>query len=126
LQERAWIEKAIALDPHYAQAYSALAGNYSGGVLFGWSENRGEDLDHASQLAHKALAFLDDSNSYALAKLCEIHYLQSQYDRAVAECERVVATNPNSAEGYLELADALTAANSSWWRKVCWPRFWPT
>jgi hypothetical protein len=43
LQERAWIEKAIALDPHYAQAYSALAGNYSGGVLFGWSENRGED-----------------------------------------------------------------------------------
>jgi adenylate cyclase len=77
---------------------------------FGWSENRGEDLDHASQLAHKALA-LDDSNSYAIAKLCEIHYLQSQYDQAVTECERVVATNPNSAEGYIELADALTAAN---------------
>ena len=29
----------------------------------------------------------------------------------MAECERVVATNPNSAEGYIELADALTAAN---------------
>jgi adenylate cyclase len=105
LKERAWLEKAIAVDPTYSQAYALLAGNYSSGVLFGWSENPAEDFAHATSLAQKALT-LDDSHSYALAKLCEIHWQQKRYDQAIAECERVVALDPNSADGYLELADA--------------------
>ena len=110
LKERVWLEKAVALDPAYSQAYAMLAGNYSNGVLFGWSENPARDFEQASSLAQKALT-LDDSNSYALAKLCEIHWQQKRYERAIAECKRVVALDPNSADGYLELADALTAAN---------------
>jgi adenylate cyclase len=37
-------EKALALDPDYADAYASLARTYSNGVLFGWSQNSSADL----------------------------------------------------------------------------------
>jgi adenylate cyclase len=107
---RRWTEKAIGLDSGYAEAYAALAGNYSLGVLFGWSANPAADLNHASELAQKALS-LDDTNSGALATLCEIHWLQRRFDQAVAEGERAVALDPNNVQGYGALADALTVSN---------------
>jgi adenylate cyclase len=107
---RRWTEKAISLDSGYAEAYAGLAGNYSFGVLFGWSANPGADLNHASELAQKALS-LDDTNSGALATLCEIHWLQRRFDQAVAEGERAVALDPNNVQGYGALADALTVSN---------------
>jgi adenylate cyclase len=107
---RRWIEEAMVLDPDYAEAYASLAGNYSMRVLFGWSDQPEADLDRASQLAEKALR-LDDTNSGALATLCEIHWLQRRFDQAVAEGERAVALDPNNVQGYGALADALTVSN---------------
>jgi tetratricopeptide (TPR) repeat protein len=74
-------------------------------ALFRWSDNPEADLNHASELAQKALD-LDDSNSAALASLCEIHWMQRRFDQAVAEGERAVAINPNFASGYQVLSDA--------------------
>jgi adenylate cyclase len=110
LTARHWIQKAIALDPGYADAYVALAWNYNQRVLFGWSDNPGEDLNHSSELAQKALS-LDDSESGALAILCGLHWLQRRFDQAISEGERAIALNPNWIGGYQALADALTAAN---------------
>jgi len=112
LRARQWVQKAIELDPKYAQAYAFLGGNYSSSALFGWSEDPAADLAHAYELNQKALT-LDDSNSVALADLCEIDWMQKQFDRAVAECERAVANDPNFVGGYVSLADALTAANKA-------------
>ena len=110
LAARHWAEKAIALDPRSADAYVGLAGSYLSAALFRWSDNPEADLNHASELAQKALD-LDDSNSAALASLCEIHWMQRRFDQAVAEGERAVAINPNFASGYQVLSDALTQSN---------------
>jgi adenylate cyclase len=110
IKVRRWLEKAIALDPNFAQAYAFLAYAYWWGAsgLAQWSANPQADLQHARELAQKALA-LDDSNEAALRLLS---YLDSQDrpDQAIAEAERVVAANPNSAFGYEVLSDALNGA----------------
>jgi adenylate cyclase len=110
LMSRRWIEKAIGLDPDYAGAYVGLAGNYFSFALFGWSDNSAADLNHAAELAEKALS-LDDSDSGALATLCEIHWLQRRFDQALSEGERAVALNANSVGAYGALVDALTVSN---------------
>jgi adenylate cyclase len=107
---RQWLEKAIQLDPKYAEAYAFLAGAYQGAVLFRWSTDSQADLARASESAQKALA-LDDSNGMALANLCEIAYLQRRFEQAVAEGERCVATNPNLPACYTTLSDALAVSN---------------
>ena len=103
---RQWGQKAIDLDPKYAQAYAGLGWILMTAVWNQWSENPRADLEHASELAQKALA-LDESNSDALSLLCQIDWMHSRYDQAVADAKRAVAINPNYAQGYHALADVL-------------------
>ncbi|MGZ6242989.1 MAG: adenylate/guanylate cyclase domain-containing protein, partial [Candidatus Binataceae bacterium] len=107
---RGWLEKAIELDPTYADAYAFLSATYKVAVLFRWSENPPAALARSYELARKALA-LDDSNSGALDQLCDIDWQQKRFDQAVAEGERCVAMNPSSPICYEALADALTVSN---------------
>jgi adenylate cyclase len=100
-----WLEKAIALDPKYAEAYASLGWRYMYSTWNQWSDPR-MDLQHASELGQKALD-LDESNSDALALLCEVDWMHKRYDQAVADGKRAVAINPNYAEGYQALADTL-------------------
>jgi adenylate cyclase len=106
---RQWAEKAIALDPDYAQAYAMLGACYWIDVLFGWSQNPAADLERATEMAQKALT-LDDSNGMALSQLCEIYWMQRQFDRSVAEGERCVALNPGFPICYQAQADALMSS----------------
>jgi adenylate cyclase len=53
---------------------------------------------------------LDDSNSFALAMLSYVDWKQRRFDQAVADGERAVAINPNSAQDYQALADALNVS----------------
>jgi adenylate cyclase len=103
---RRWLEKAIKLDPKCATAYASLGLTYWTAAWNQWSENRQADLERASQLVQKALA-LDDSNSLALVLLSYIDWMQRRYDQAVVDAERAVAINPNYAQGYTALSDAL-------------------
>ena len=107
---RGWLEKAIELDPTYADAYAFLSATYKVAVLFRWSENPQADLARSYELARKALA-LDDSNSGALDQLCDIDWQQKRFAQAVAEGERCVAMNPSSPICYEALADALTVSD---------------
>jgi adenylate cyclase len=102
---RQWVEKAIELDPKYAEAYAGLGWNHMGAAWNQWGDPRA-DLRDASELAQKALA-LDDTNSSALALLSEIDWMQLRYDQAVADGKRAVAINPNYAAGYSALSNAL-------------------
>ena len=106
---RGWLEKAIELDPTYADAYAFLSATYKVAVLFRWSENPQADLARSYELARKALA-LDDSNSGALDQLCDIDWQRKRFAQAVAEGERCVAMNPSSPICYEALADALTVS----------------
>jgi adenylate cyclase len=103
---RQWFEKAIELDPNYAEAHALLGWNHMMAAWNQWSENPLADLGRASELAKRALA-LDDSNCSALALLSESDWMQMRYDQAVADGERAVAINPNYALGFIVLSDAL-------------------
>jgi adenylate cyclase len=112
LKARSWLEKAIALDPNFAQAYAFLAYTYWGDAWNQWSANPAADIEHSRELALKALA-LDDSNGDALRNLSVIDFIQGRFDQAIAEAERAVAANPNSASYYEALSDALNCAGRS-------------
>jgi adenylate cyclase len=103
---REWAEKAIELDPKFAQAYAVLGWTYLDDAWNQWSANPLGDLEHAMTAARKALAF-DDSNATALALVSDLDWMQCRFDQAVADGERAVSINPNYAQGYLALSDAL-------------------
>jgi adenylate cyclase len=105
-QARHWDQKAIKLDPSFGEAYGALAWSYLYDAYNQWSENPQADMQRSSELAHKALA-LDDSNSTALSALSCGDWMQRRFDQAVADGQRAVAINPNSALGYQALSWAL-------------------
>jgi adenylate cyclase len=101
-------QKAIALDPNYAEAYAALGWSYEQDVQFQWSQDPVGDNKRAAALAEKALA-LDESNTLALALASDNDRLNGRLDEAVLDAQRCVTTDPNYSWGYFWLGSALNA-----------------
>jgi tetratricopeptide (TPR) repeat protein len=104
-------EKAIALDPQYAEAYVWLGWTYYLEWMFRWPGGRmdPQSLERASALAHQALA-LDDSLPRAHILLGNVYAVTQHYDQALAESERAIALDPNNADSYTYQANALNSA----------------
>jgi adenylate cyclase len=109
LKARQMFEKAIELDPKYALAYADLGWNYYFGRLFGWEPDP-NGMEKALQIEQQAVA-LDDSLATAHSALGVIYMILGPHDEAIGEIQRGIALDPNSANGYLWLADIL---NSQW------------
>lgn len=92
-------QRAIALDPNYADAYAALGGSYYEAVVSGWSEFRVDDLKRAEALAKRALA-LDPATSRAYQVLSLINLFGKRYDLALAQIDRALELNPSDADNY--------------------------
>jgi adenylate cyclase len=103
---REMFEKAIELDPKYADAYANFAGNYYMGWVLALNPDRTAN-DHAQYLAQQALK-LDDSLPLAHNVLAYIDVQEGQLDHALTEAQRVIALDPNSAAGYSALAEVLS------------------
>ena len=101
-------EKALALDPQYAEAYARLGWTYWLEWVFRWSADP-QTLERALALAQQALA-LDDSLPIAHSRLSVVYAQKQQYDQAIAEGERAIALDPNRADSYAEQAQALNLA----------------
>jgi adenylate cyclase len=107
-QARQMYEKAIALDPQYADAYAWLSYTY-------WREwvNRlstdPQTLERALALVQQALT-LDDSLPIAHSLLGYVYAQKQQYEQALAEEERAIALDPNNADSYARQADVLNNA----------------
>jgi adenylate cyclase len=102
---RQMFEKAIELDPNYADAYSAMGTTY----LLDWSDQLSPDpnaLDRATQLAQRAVA-IDESMPLAHVLLSWIKLYKKQYDQAITEAQRAIALDPNSGWGYTVLAQIM-------------------
>jgi tetratricopeptide (TPR) repeat protein len=101
-------EKAIALDPQYAEAYAWLGETYWLEWVLRWSTDP-QTLERALARAQQAVA-LDDSLPSAHAILGMVYALKQQSDPAIAEGERAIALDPNNAGSYAGLAQTLNWA----------------
>jgi len=105
---RQMFERAVALDPNYAKAYVRLSWAYFVDWEFQWTEGPGA-LDRSLEAARKAVA-LDDSLSEAHTVFGWDSLWKKQHDVAIAELERAVSLDPNSAWAYGNLAEVLNFA----------------
>lgn len=99
-------QRAIDLDPNYADAYAALGGSYYDAVISGWSEFRTQDLERAEALAQKALA-LDPATTRAHQLLSSINLYRKRYDLALAQIDRALEFNPSDADNYVSRGSIL-------------------
>src|SRR5713226_434244 len=96
---RVALNKAIALDPKYADAYAWLAFVY----FSDFTNQRDRDphlLDRIFQTAQQAVA-LDDTNSLAYSMLSVAYlFAKRDYDQGIAAAQHAIAIDPNFALGY--------------------------
>ena len=104
-QARQMFEKAIELDPQYAEAYAGLGMTYNLARVYQWSQDP-QALERAFELEQQAVA-LDDSLPMAHSILSLVYLAKKQYEQALAEAERVITLAPNSARGYVALGVVL-------------------
>ncbi|MBV8357458.1 MAG: adenylate/guanylate cyclase domain-containing protein [Deltaproteobacteria bacterium] len=100
---RQMFEKAIALDPRYASAYSDLGADYFFGRVLNPDPN---SLEQAFQLEQRAIA-LDDSLAFAHSELSLIYMQKGQPDHALSEARQSIVLDRNFALGYFSLADVM-------------------
>jgi adenylate cyclase len=107
---RPLLKEAIALDENYAAPYRWLGGSHMLDVILGDSKDPKESIMTALKLAQKAIS-LDDSFVPAHCLLARLYVFIRQYDKAVAQAERAVTINPNSADAYDYLGVVLVQAD---------------
>ena len=98
-------EKAIELDPKYADAYTLLGGTYWLTDFYAWN-NSPQVLEHAFELAKQAIS-LDDSSPGGHCLMSAVQASKRSYEQAVAEANRAIALDPNYAGSYMTLGHAL-------------------
>ncbi len=99
-------KEAIALDPEYACAYSLLGGIHWLSVILGLSQSPKEDLVSAMQMVSKAIE-LKPSYAGPHAILARIKATIGQYDQALIDAEKSIATNPESGTANLSMGFVL-------------------
>ncbi|HEV8716503.1 MAG TPA: tetratricopeptide repeat protein [Candidatus Binatia bacterium] len=109
-QARQLFEKAVALDPQYAEADALLGWTYYLEWTWHWSGDS-QTLERALALAQQAVT-LNDSLPIAHSLVSWVYYtmFKQQYDQAIAEGERAITLNPNNADSYIYQANVLNFA----------------
>lgn len=95
-EARDLLEKAVRLDPNYADAHALLANVYLAEYRFGANPKPGS-IDRALEAALKAVQ-LDPQNAYAHCWLAIVHYFQRDIGKFDAEMQRALDLNPHDPE----------------------------
>lgn len=103
LEARRLFERAIELDPNFAEAVAGVAITHNAEAINGWSEDRDRSLGLAYEFAQRAAA-MDDNSPEAHTALALVLLWRRQNDAAAVEAEKAIALAPNDAAGYFALA----------------------
>ncbi len=104
------LKEVIDEDSEFPTAYALLGATHWMDVIYGSSESPEESLKQAYELTKKAIA-LDDSHASAHSLLGWLYvFMQRQYDKAIAACEKAVALAPSSATANIWMGGVLTFA----------------
>ena len=109
VQARQLYEKAIELDPQYAQAYAGLSMTYWLDWFLQGRDNRAQSMERALEMGQRALA-LEDSVPWSHSILGLVYMWNKQHERAIAEGERAITLDPNFADGFVNLGNILYVA----------------
>jgi adenylate cyclase len=96
LEGRACLEKAIEIDPEFADAHGWLSYCHFQGWATLWP-GFDDSLERAIELAERGVA-LDGSSAIALTRLGWIQNFLRRYDSAIANLEKAIALAPDSAD----------------------------
>lgn len=107
-EARKLFERAIALDPAYAEPYAGLAETY----VQDWFMGSEPTLDRAFELAQKATA-CDPTLPLLQEALSTVHLFKKQHAEAIAAARRWIELEPNNADAYATLAGALHFAGEN-------------
>ena len=103
---RQMFEKAVELDPMYAEASVGLSWTYFNEWFYQWASDRAQALGQALEIAQRAVA-LDDSLPGAYRVLGYVYLWKRQYEQAIVAGQRAIALDPNDFDGYGRLGTIL-------------------
>jgi adenylate cyclase len=105
-EARPLLERAIALDPQFAQAYTMLACTHILDHANGWHDAGGKSLERAHELAQMAVA-RDGDDAEAHWALGWALLLERLHERAMAEARTALRCDPNFALAHSLLGQVL-------------------
>jgi adenylate cyclase len=105
---RACLERAVKSDPGYADAWALLSEIYIDEYRFNYNP-RPNPLDRALEAARRAVD-ADPANQAAHQALANSYFYRHELDGFLAEAERAIALNPNSAATLASLGERLNYA----------------
>ncbi len=105
-EARPLLERAIDLDPQFAQAYTMLACTHILDHANGWHDGGGRSLETARELAERAVA-RDGDDPEAHWALGWTLLLGRQHERAMAEVRTALRYDPNFALAHSLLGQVL-------------------
>ncbi len=92
-----FFEKAITIDPRYAEAYAGMAEAYA--VRYAYFERKDVWLDKALELSLKAIMY-DSTLSEAYAALGLSYYYKGTFNEALGSVQKALSLDPNNFFAY--------------------------
>jgi adenylate cyclase len=97
VEARDLLRRAIALDPGYAAAHSALGETFHVAISMGWAESPDDYWKRVETHASAALQ-LDESDVRARILLARSYIAYNRYGEAQSQIDRAIAINPSDAD----------------------------
>jgi len=101
-------EKAIELDPQYAQAYAELAFINAREWRYDWIEDTSESLALSLEHARKSVA-LDPNDYWNVWALGHVYLANGESDKALTAYERALVLNPHDPALLMEMVEMLVS-----------------
>ena len=106
IEARQMFEETISLEPESSLGYAMAAWALWWIVARGLSSDPSQSLQQATELAQRAMS-LDDITGLPHLMMAQIHLLQNDHAKALAEAERAILARPSCDGSYVAKANVL-------------------